>query len=88
MRYKAPHGHEGFGGEREQTDIKMHHMLRDNLYANRQRIELSGHMKYRNLGTNAEQQSLTVYKTVFRYKLIFNFRNNNKKFSSGVGLSP
>lgn len=56
---EAPHGHEGFGGEREQTDIKMHHMLRDNLYANRQRIELSGHMKYRNLGTNAEQQSLT-----------------------------
>ncbi|CAG5086677.1 Oidioi.mRNA.OKI2018_I69.PAR.g11314.t1.cds [Oikopleura dioica] len=56
---EAPHGQEGFGGERAQTDIKMHHMLRDNLYANRQRIELSGHIKYRNLGSSSEQANLT-----------------------------
>ena len=35
--------------EQVNEDINMHHMLRDNLYANRTKVELSGQIKYRRL---------------------------------------
>ena len=39
--------------EKLTEEISMHHVLRDNLYANRARVELSGQIKYRRLQNEA-----------------------------------
>ena len=37
----------GMASEKMESEATMHHMLRDNLYANRKQVELQGHLRYR-----------------------------------------
>ena len=49
----------GMASEKMESEATMHHMLRDNLYANRKQVELQGHLRYRKVN-NIDADRISV----------------------------
>jgi len=61
---------------RVKDSLDMHNMLRDNLYANRQRVELAGHVKYRRLQNEANMSMKKQQHEILVRRRIKDIREN------------
>ena len=56
----------GMASEKMESEATMHHMLRDNLYANRKQVELQGHLRYRKVNNiDADRISIDMKVSYF-----------------------
>ena len=58
----------GMNSEKMESEATMHHMLRDNLYANRKQVELQGHLRYRKVN-NIDADRISIDMKVFFLRL-------------------